>query len=285
MGRTLPAHEDQDLRQSKVVWHLFARAVWATRIIDRGYSVFDRLRSKIVLACASDAFYDIFNDLMYARQDIWRLGTGAFRSSLFPFEERAISRHFPPPPGTILIGAAGGGRESHALAQRGYRIVAFEPARPLAASLAEASSEMSIESLVGRYEDLPIVTSLSQPPATIDLRSRAPFAAAILGWGSISHIRSDQYCIATLRQFGHLTRGPILISYLPGSGGPKHRFRVNMGYYRQFTGAEILALAEGAGLAVVYLDEEDSGMPHAVLNASTMSAKEDAGAQTVSDRS
>jgi len=273
------------LRQPRFVWSLIARVVFASRIVDRIYNFFDRSRSRVVLACASDAFYDIYNDLLYARQDVYRASTEAFRSSLFPFEERAIAQHFPLPPGTLLVGAAGGGREALALARQGYSVVAFEPARPLAASLAEVSGELPIESLVGRYEDLPVVTSLSKPPATIDLRSRAPFAAAILGWGSISHIRSDQYCIATLRQFGHLTRGPILISYLPGSGGPKHRFRVNMGYYRQFTGAEILALAEGAGLAVVYLDEEDSGMPHAVLNASRMSAKEDAGAQTVSDRS
>ena len=260
------------MQQPRFVWHLFARAVLATRIVDRGYFFFDRLRSRIVLACAADIFYDIFNDLMYARNDIWRAGTEAFRSSLFPFEERAISRYFPSPPGTVLVGAAGGGREALALARRGYRVVAFEPARPLAASLADASGELPIESLVGRYEDLPFVTSLSHPPVTIDLRCHLPFAAAVLGWGSISHIRSDEHCIATLRQFECLTRGPILISYFPGFSGPNRRFTANAGYYRQFKSAEICAFAKDAGLEVVHLDDE--GMPHAVLRGLTMLATE-----------
>jgi len=226
----------------------------------------------MVLACASDTFYDIFNELLYARNDIWRAGTEAFRSELFPFEERAISRHFPSPPGTVLVGAAGGGREALALAKRGVPCCCVRTSPPLAASLTDVSGELPIENLVGRYEDPPFLATLSQPPVTIDLRQRVPFVAAILGWASISHIRSDQHCIATLRQFGNMTRGPILVSYLPGFGGPNRKFTVHTGYYRQFKGEEIRAFAEVAGLDVVHLDEE--GMPHAVLRGSTTLATE-----------
>lgn len=70
------------------------------------------------MACASDEFYDIFNDLAYARQDVYRQGTESFRSSLFPFEERVISKYFPSPPGNVLVGAAGGGREALMLARQ-----------------------------------------------------------------------------------------------------------------------------------------------------------------------
>src|SRR5262245_21966636 len=119
---------------------LFARMVLATSLVDRGYQLFDRLRSRVVLMCAadSDEFYDIYNALAYDHQDIYRAGAKAFRSTLFPFEERVISRHFPEPPGTVLVGAAGGGREALALASLGYDVVAFEPASGLAGSLAQS---------------------------------------------------------------------------------------------------------------------------------------------------
>jgi hypothetical protein len=91
---------------------LLARLVRSTRVIDRGYRLFDRLRSKIVLGCASDAFYDVYNDLTYTAEESYQPESKGFRLSLFPFEERAISRHFPSPPGTVLVGAAGGGREA-----------------------------------------------------------------------------------------------------------------------------------------------------------------------------
>jgi hypothetical protein len=243
-------------------------------LIDRGYQFFDRLRSKIVRACASDAFYDVYNDLAFARQDIYWAGTNAFRSSLFPFEEQAISRYFPASPGKVLIGAAGGGREAFALARRGYQIVTFEPAKPLADSMARAANNLPIEILVGRYENLPLVSSLAQPRLAIDLRSRAPFDAAIMGWASISHLRTDERCIETLRQIGRLTNGPILVSWFPASaarssaGSESGWFSAHIGYYREFSGAEFRALAERAGLEVVHFDDEGN-WPNAVLRDSS----------------
>src|SRR5215813_12989902 len=250
--------------QSRFVLSCFARIVRSTVMVDRGYRLFDRLRSRSVLACAPDAFYDVYNDLTYSRQAIYRADAPNFRSKLFAFEERAISEFFPPPPGTVLIGAAGGGREAFALAHRGYRVVAFEPARSVANSMVRARGEYPIETLLGRYEDLPVVTSLTQPPVAVDLRSRAPFAAAIMGWASFSHIRSDECCIDALTRIGHLTEGPILVSAHPGNNSIT--FGVAMGYYRGLSSAAIGALAERAGLTVVHLDEGDN-WPYAVLRA------------------
>jgi hypothetical protein len=217
-----------------------------------------------VLACASDAFYYAYNDLTYSRQAVYRPGSEAFRSSLFAFEERTIARYFPPQPATVLVGAAGGGREAFALARRGYQVVAFEPSRVLAASMARAG-DSRIEALIGRYEDLPVVRSLAEPPVTVDLRSRARFDAAVMGWVSFSHLRSDERCMEALRQIGDLTIGPILVSGHPGVGS-SIGFSVHMGYYRSFTSAEIGALAERAGLGIIHLDEGDN-WPYAVLRA------------------
>jgi len=237
----------------------------ATGLIDRGYRSFDRLRSRFMVACGSDEFFDTYNDLVYSRKK-WAVRMAT--EGLYPFEQRAISRYFLTPPGTVLIGAAGSGREALALARQGYGVVAFEPIRPLATSLAKTCGALPIESLIGRYQDLPIVRSVSNRSATIDLRSRPSFSAAILSSRSISHLRSDQHCIATLRHFGELTHGPILVSWFPYSGGPTRRFHVNVGLFRSFTGAEIRALAEGAGLEVLYFDDEDDW--YAVLRNSTI---------------
>ena len=231
--------------------------MFASRLVDYGLGLlqdrFNKLRSRIVLACATDEFYEIYNDLNYGRKKFDRAETKEFRSDLWPWEGKAISQYFPPPPGTVLIGAAGAGRESLALARQGYRVVAFEPVRQLAASLADCGG-LPVESLLGRYEDLPMLNSLSRPSATIDLRSCPLFAAAILGWASLSHLRSDQCCIETLRQFRQLTHGPILISWVsPALGSNKRYFNVYGGYIRCFTGDEIRKMAKDAGLAVVDL--------------------------------
>jgi len=233
--------------------------VFATRAVDKAFRVFNEffaeLRSRIVLAYASDEFYEIYNDLAYDRNEFFRAATKTSHFDLRPWEKNKISRHFPPPPSTVLVGAAGGGREALALARKGYRVVAFEPVPQLATSLADVCGGLPVESLLGRYEDLPVLSSLSQPPAPIDLRSRPLFAAAILGWGSISHLRSDQCCIETLRQFRQLTHGPILVSWLRGS--EKAVFDVYHGYRRHFTCAEIRKIAEDAGLAVVHYDDDE----------------------------
>jgi hypothetical protein len=245
-----------------------ARAVLATSLIDRGYQLFEGIRSRFVLACAPDEFYEIFNDLSYGRQDSFRPGTKSFRASLFPFEERAISQYFPSPPANVLVGAAGGGREALTLAHRGYRVVAFDPASSLVASLAHFCGGLPVEAFVGRYERLPMVSSLDHPAVKVDLESRAPFAAAILGWTSFSNLRSHQQCVETLRQFGNLTRGPILVSYFPSPvEGSRARFNTNIGYYQAFSGSEFRAIAERAALNIIELDDKGEAWPNAVLRA------------------
>ena len=219
---------------------LIARVVFATRLVDYGlgflHDNFNKLRSR--KSCWPVRQTNFTKSTMISRTvvtSLYRAGTKKFRSDLWPWEKKAISQHFPPPPGTVLVGAAGGGREALALARQGYQVVAFDPVRRLATSLADVCGGLPVESLLGRYEDLPVLNSLSQPPAPIDLRSRPLFAAAILGWGSISHLRSDQCCIETLRQFGRLTHGPILVSWLSLALCRKKRsFTVYDGYSRCF---------------------------------------------------
>jgi hypothetical protein len=248
---------------------LLIRAVRSSLLVDRGFRFFDRVRSKVVLAVANDSFYEAYNDIAYAGQSVYRAGNETFRSKLFPFEDRAIAQHFRGPPGAVLVGAAGGGREAFALADRGYQVVAFEPARPLVASLAQGCGDLQIEVFVGRYQELPMVQPLDGSVRDIDLRSRDQFAATILGLGSFSHLRSDDECIKALRAVGLLTCGPILLSYYPvlwSNSTSAPQFSAHIGYYRTFSGGQVRELAKCAGLKVIELDETDN-WPYAVLEA------------------
>src|SRR5204863_8381274 len=101
-----------------------ARFLLATRSVDRGFRLFDRLRSEMVLAVASDRTLDRFNDLAYASASDYDPESSSFRAYLFPWEERVVERFFPAPPARVLVGGAGSGREAFALVERGYEVTA-----------------------------------------------------------------------------------------------------------------------------------------------------------------
>jgi hypothetical protein len=248
-----------------------ARLVWGTRIVDRLYGKFNGLRSRIVLGLGSDAFYDAFNDITYSGQPAYRPGSGAFQTDLFPWESRVIDAEFPAPPATVLVGGVGGGREALALERRGYRVVAFEPAARLATALHHSlDGKRTVEILVGRYQDLPVLRSPNGSAGVVDLRPRAPFDAAILGWASFSHIRSDAERVEALRQMAALTRGPVFFSYFShlddraSLSAPKGSFAMQVGFFRQLTEADVRRVVAEAGLDVVLLKHDD-GWPCAVV--------------------
>jgi hypothetical protein len=257
-------------RESRGLTRLLARAVWATRLVDRLFGAFDRVRSRLLLRFGSEAFFDAFNDIAYSGQAIYRPESALFKTELFPWESRAIDAHFPKAPATVLIGGAGGGREALAFERRGHSVVAFEPAAALAEALAESlrSEPRAIEVLVGRYEDLPFLRRPGDA-RVVDLRQRAPFGAAILGWASFSHIRSDAGRVGALRQMSALTDGPILFSYFSyyddrtTSSTRRESFGMQVGLFRQLSEAEVRELIAEAGLEIVY--HQHDGWPCAIV--------------------
>lgn len=272
---------------------ILARLLLLSRGVDRAYRAFDRLRSTIVLATASDAVLDEYNTITYNRTSAYRAGAADFRTGLFDWERDAIDRYFPPPPGVVLVGGAGGGREPIALIDRGYRVVAFDPAEDLVRAMNGACRGDTLRTGIGTYADLPHLRALDG--SALDLRSQH-FSAAIIGWASFSHLRSDADRIATLRAFGALTDGPILVSYFPdlattpavattagtdpggtdpgGSAlgwlrrraGRRGRsvFSVQIGYYRLLTEREMDGFAREAGLSILG-SATDGNFPWVVL--------------------
>ncbi len=119
------------------IHRLLARAIHASVVVDRAARRFDQARYALVTRLASHAVLDAFNDLAYERTPVYRAGAPEFRQALFNWEIEAIARAFPDPPGRVLVGGAGGGREAFAVASRGYQVVAFEPSAALAQSMAD----------------------------------------------------------------------------------------------------------------------------------------------------
>jgi hypothetical protein len=266
------------------VWtRLGVRFVRATLVVDRAYALADRVRSRLVLAVASSRWLDAYSSDVYGQM---AASWARQPPSLYLWEDDALSRFFPSPPARLLVGAAGAGREALALASRGYGVVAFEPCERLRERLehrAEAAdSSPRIRVFHASYADLPDLTG--PDGARFRLRDVGPFDGAILGWGSFSHIRTDQERLDVLRHVVAVTRGPILVSFNVQHDGPTarqdpgivhrvkrlvrgsdaDRFLMSVGYTHVFTRDELDGLVERAGLTMAHFSTTDA-WPHAVL--------------------
>jgi len=266
---------------------LAARLILATRIIDKSYRTIDKARSALVLALTSDAVLVRFNCLAFGGDKTYEAGSSVFRSYLFRWEEKVITTYFPPPPARLLIGGAGGGREVLALAGMGYEVVAFEPSALLAESMAgRVGNGMKVRVYRGAYEDMPSLFPARPGGCRGSLDAEPVFDAAILGWGSYSHLRTEEQRIRSLSAFARYVRGPILVSFYqfaPNKArhtrtsadriqrllkiGPGDRFSVYIGFTHDVSANELAMTAERSGLSIMYLNEDtrDTNWPHAVL--------------------
>jgi SAM-dependent methyltransferase len=124
------------------------------------------------------------------------------RAGLFGWEASIIERHFGGCP-TVLVGAAGGGREVVALARRGIAVDAFECSPTLMAAAEELLRE---EGLTARVR--------LAPPETLP-DGLGTYDGAILGWGGYSHVAGRSARVRLLRAIARHLRpgGPLLFSF------------------------------------------------------------------------
>jgi hypothetical protein len=259
------------------------RFVLSTFLVERLYKRFDHLRSTLVLAFCSDRFIEEYNAAAYR---VARDRRAQLREGLLEWEQEFVKRFLPAPPARILVGGAGSGREPLALAQLGYSVVAFEPIESLAremAAITVSKNPGQVEAALGSYADMPVLRGLTAEQ--IDLRSQAPFAAGVIGWGSFSHLATDAERTHALRQFAAVTRGPILVSFFGVPAAEEQatnektswlekraarrgmsRFSIRDGYRRLLSSADFQTIAKDAGVSVLYLDCE-AAWPHAVVEA------------------
>ena len=248
---------------------LVARLIRASMLADRALTRYDQARSFLVTCTASDEVLDAYNDLAYGATRVYDASAAQFRTALFNWEADLVRQVFPPPPGRVLVGGAGGGREAFELVGKGYSVTAFEPSPTLARSMADRAAQtgVPVEALLGRYQDLPILETVSGE--AVDLTRSARFSAAMLGWSSFSHIRHRQDRVTTLQRFAALTDGPVVASFFlrPSSTPSKSRvgraatrlglraegdrFTPHIGYYHMSSREEIAGEVRDAGLVIV----------------------------------
>lgn len=200
----------------------------------------------------------------------------AVEHGLYPWEERWFSLELPAPPATVLVAAAGVGRECAALSARGYRVHGFEPthagARALRDLLGDQANRASFADLVQYAEH-----------GTGPLRNRLPerIDATLLGWGAVSHVLSAPRRQRVLEAAHRVTQGPLLISAAPGGGvasragrlgarlgsvvgrgrrledgGAPLSFAPGAGYYDSVRAPELRRVADVLGRRAVFFDEE-----------------------------
>lgn len=263
---------------SRLLARLAARAIRASILVDRALSRYDRIRSFLVTCAATDGVLDAYNDLAYGATRVYDASAPEFRERLFNWEASLVERVFPPPPGRVLVGGAGGGREAFELVSRGYAVAAFEPSDVLARSMADraAASGGPVEVFLGRYQDLPMLRQLGTD-RIVDLTRGTRFDAAMLGWSSFSHIRHRQDRITTLRRFAEVTDGPVVASFFlrhDSTTKPRHwlsqwathlglradgdHFTPHIGFFHQSSPDELAAEVAEAGLVQVAVSYNDT---------------------------
>src|SRR5262249_8762530 len=173
-----------------------------------------------------------------------------------------------------------------ALAEMGYEVVAFEPSAALtAAMVVRVAKGLNARVYRASYEDMPSLFPACPGEPSGSLEAESDFDAAILGWGSYSHLRTEEQRIRTLSSFTRHWRGPILVSFYQFASnemaskartervrrllniGPGDRFSVHIGFTHDVSARELTTVTERSGLSIMHLNEDsrDTNWPHAVL--------------------
>jgi hypothetical protein len=184
------------------------------------------LRDELLLAAVPADRRDDITRAIYGREHTYVTGGAIFDRGLFSWEETLLEHAAIPRTGRVLVGGAGGGREVQALCERGYSVVAFEPAEALARSCATVAARLpNARVLRGSYRDLDAAREGRGPLA--EVHDRQGYAFVLLGWRSLSHVLQAD---ARRDLFGALAeiapRAPIIASFATIDPTTRSRMRV-----------------------------------------------------------
>jgi len=256
-----------------------ARLVYSTIVGDRflrnALKTYKQVRAALVLGFLSDSAIQRLGILGYAETKSYGLREDLSWPELNDWEVSFLDRYLSAPPGRVLVGGAGAGREPYHLAKMGYDIVAFDPNPTFVEMMRrDIPAGLPVRSYQASYEDLPLLAPATSQEQAADLTTMPPFDAAILGHSSFSHILDDANLLRTLKLLACVVTGPILISFtsrdsvadtpnsrldrwlrrLPGRNqDPTIGFRLEIGAYRQFIAQEMIELCTSAGLYIIEL--------------------------------
>lgn len=221
---------------------------------------------------------------VYGNEAGYRPGKGLFESGLLLWELEAVGTPPFPPSGRVLVGGVGGGREMVGLGRLGYEVVAFEPSPLVEAASLAARDLPGVRVVKASYGD--VVSAARGEPSPLTTVLTKPFDGVVLGWGSLSHVVTEEerrHLLPSLKAL--VPNAPVLCSFwstssaeLPGSSAtalrriarrlerfqePGLRFLPRAGFVHVFRKDEFYEFARRGGYRVVTYAGEP--FPHAVL--------------------
>lgn len=138
---------------------------------------------------------------------------GGLFDRLFPWEEALLAASAVNPPGRVLLGAAGAGRELKWLCRNGFEVTAFEPSDLVDRAAAVAAMYPTARVIRAFYRDVIDAIESARGPLAEVLSDR-PFDMILLGWGSLSYLWNSDERLQMLRLLRtHSPRAPILASF------------------------------------------------------------------------
>jgi len=239
------------------------------------------VREETLLAWVAPSGRDALTLALFNRQPTYAPGGNTFKHGLFDWERELLAQPIVPSHGRVLLGGAGGGRETVALHELGYEVFAFEPAGELVRAGAAAVEALPGATITqGSYDDLVRAARGERNALSTVFTSR--FDVVILGWGSISHVMEDADRVAILHAMRSVApNAPLLVSFdepavlekpggaldrtrrmlrrffaligAPGRVREGDRFVSWAGFFRESTAAEMEALARDAGYQVAFI--------------------------------
>ncbi|MDT8402617.1 MAG: hypothetical protein RQ743_13060, partial [Bacteroidales bacterium] len=131
------------------------------------------------LGVMGDKTLDHSDDLHYKRSKKY-IDDSYNKSGLFRWEKAALKKYFPEA-GSILLLAAGGGRETYALSRMGFEVDSYECNKALVENGNEFLQRSGIEERI-KY----------LPRDTVPEEGRK-YDGIIVGWGAYTHIRGSEH--------------------------------------------------------------------------------------------
>lgn len=192
------------MRRMPLLEHALTTYARLDRAVDRAQAAVHGALGGALVEALSDAEQTALTARLYAV-------SGAGPRGLFDWERAWFAGL---PPGRLLVGGAGAGREVRALRALGHAVDALEPVPTLRGALIEAGAAQVAVADYGALADA-VLDRATGPAATLE----GPYAAVLLGWGSLTHVLGTAERARLLRACHALCpAGPILASFwLTGS--------------------------------------------------------------------
>jgi hypothetical protein len=227
--------------------------VWCERMLGRLVAPADRAALTIAI---------------YHQQTMYQAGQPFFSRGLFQWELQLFHNPYFPRAGTVLVPAAGGGRELSWFIEQGFSVEGFDPAPSLVSSWNLTHPDHSM--FIASYADLlQMFEAKAGPLASLSERS---FDAIVLGWGSLSHLieeKDRRQLFMSLRQ--KYPKAVVAVSFLSScdkdasrAPGTEHTYFLPWAGFVCLLGRiSLQRLVEPCGYRIVFYSDETYS--HALL--------------------